>query len=354
MLEPPTIPDSLILSRLRHEYDLRANSLAFLPLGADVNTASYQVKAGGAEYFLKLRKGDFDEISVILPRFLHEQGMAEIIPPLSTQHGRLWGRLEAYHMILYPFVNGQDGYERALTPHRWQVFGSLMADIHAAQLPDELSRRIPGETFSAVWRESVREFLRQVETVELTEPVAVQLAAFMRAQRTKIKALVDLAEQLVIVLKSRVDPWVLCHADIHAGNLLLPEEDPTRLYIVDWDNPLYGPRERDLALIGGSYTWRRAEDVALFYRAYNAGRSSQQDGTYPQAKISPPPPHIDLTAIRYYRCERIIVDIAEFCKELLLSTAGGQDRFQSYRYFTSLFLPGHEVDLALGRDHWTY
>jgi spectinomycin phosphotransferase len=348
MLEPPPVPDSLITSRLRGEYDLQINRLTFLPLGADLNTASYQVEADGTDYFLKLRKGDFNEISVTVPRFLHKQGIDAIITPLPTQNGRLWGRLDAYRMILYPYVAGYDGYERALTPNLWQAFGSLMAHIHAAQLPDELNRRIPHETFTAVWRESVRDFQQQVETVEFTDPVAVQLASFMRAQRTKIKSLVDLADQLAHVLQPRAQLPVLCHGDLHAGNLLLPTADTQGLYIVDWDNPLYAPRERDLALIGGSYTWRQAEDIALFYRGYYAESARHQDGLEPNAKLDVHPADIDPTAIRYYRSERIIVDIVEFCKELLLTTTGGQDRAQSYRYFISLFLPDHEVDLALG------
>ena len=43
MLEKPNISDVLIISRLEAEYDLRVAELAFLPLGADENTAVYRV-----------------------------------------------------------------------------------------------------------------------------------------------------------------------------------------------------------------------------------------------------------------------------------------------------------------------
>jgi hypothetical protein len=56
------------------------------------------------------------------------------------------------------------------------------------------------------------------------------------------------------------------------------------------------------------------------------------------------------TALFYYRCERIVVDIAEFCQQLLDATQGGEDRAGSYPYFTGIFLPDHERELALRGD----
>jgi spectinomycin phosphotransferase len=340
MLEPPALSEELINARLWDEYALRAQRLTFLPLGADVNTAVYRVEVAEADYFLKLRKGDFDEISVAVPHFLHQQGLGTIIAPLATRSGQLWGLLDDYRMILYPFVDGQDGYARSLSPGQWRAFGSTMRAIHNAGLPPELRRRISSEDFSPRWRERVRAFQSQVEggaQAEFTDPIAAQLVAFMRGHRAEITHLVEHTEQLAALMQARAQPWVLCHGDVHPGNLLLPSADPSALYIVDWDNPFYAPRERDLALVGGTYAWRRAEDMALFYHAYH---SMEVDA---QVEIDP-------TALRYYRCERIVVDIAEFCQQLLATTQGGEDRAESYRYFTGIFLPDHELELALRGD----
>lgn len=328
MLEPPDIPETKILARLWDEYGLHAGSLTFLPLGVDANSAVYRVEAGDASYFLKLRMGNFAEVSVLVPRFLYEQGLRAILPPLETRRGGLWGQLDAYRMILYPFVDGQDGYERPLSPRQWQAFGAAMGAIHAAALPPELRRRIPCEAFSSRDRERVRAFQRRAETEAFADPVAADLAAFMRLKRDKIDELVEQAERLAGELRPGPQDWVLCHGDLHPGNLLLPGDAPHELYLVDWDAPLYAPRERDLALIGGTGAWSASEDVERFYRGYSAG------------EINP-------AAIRYYRIERVVADIAEFCEQLLASDAGGEDRIQAYRYFTGAFLPGHEVDLAL-------
>ena len=53
MLDKPDLQDKLLITHLFDAYGLRAAQLAFLPLGADVNTAVYRVRADdGRAYFL--------------------------------------------------------------------------------------------------------------------------------------------------------------------------------------------------------------------------------------------------------------------------------------------------------------
>ncbi len=111
-LKNPIFEDQLILSRLQDEYGLQVSRLTFLPLGADVNTAVYRLETEDASaYFLKLRKGDFDEITVAVPQFLSEQGIRAIIAPLPAKSHQLYASLGAFKLILYPFIEGQNGYE---------------------------------------------------------------------------------------------------------------------------------------------------------------------------------------------------------------------------------------------------
>ena len=153
----------------------------------------------------------------------------------------------------------------------------------------------------------------------------------MQARRGEINHLVERAGQLGLALQDRSLELVLCHADIHAGNLLIGPNDA--LYIVDWDEPILAPKERDLMFIGGGVAneWNSARPEALFYKGYG------------QTKV-------DLMALAYYRYERIIQDIAAFCEQLLLTIEGGEDREQSYLYFTGQFLPNHEVEIANKTD----
>ena len=79
MLEKPGLNDEQIISCLRDEYGLRVEQLSLLPLSADPNTSVYWVAAQPEmNYFLKLRKGDFDEASIAVPNFLEAQTRAKV------------------------------------------------------------------------------------------------------------------------------------------------------------------------------------------------------------------------------------------------------------------------------------
>jgi spectinomycin phosphotransferase len=175
----------------------------------------------------------------------------------------------------------------------------------------------------------VKAFQAQADENEYTDPTSVKLAAFMRARRGEIQHIVARADGLGSALQARSPQRVLCHSDMHAGNLLLGANDA--LYIVDWDNPSFSPKERDLALVGGCSAWHSAGEETLFYQGYG-------------------PAEIDRLALTYYRYERIVQDIAAFCQQLFLTTAGGDDREQSYQYFTGSFLPDHDVEIAIESD----
>jgi spectinomycin phosphotransferase len=257
MLECPEIQDQHIISRLQGEYGLHVKQLTFLPLGADVNTAVFRViTQDEAAYFLKFRRGDFDEICVLVPQFLKAQGIDAIIAPLQTSRHEQWttGRFQADPL---PLHRGKMAGGHTVGP-TVAGFWCCSRAVHAAQVPPALARIIPQETFSPGWRELVREFQAQVETVNFDDPTAAKLAAFMKGKRGEITHLVARAEELARGLRSRSPQFVLCHYDIHAGNLLLGADDA--LYIVDWDNPTFAPKERDLILMGGSAIWNGARE----------------------------------------------------------------------------------------------
>jgi spectinomycin phosphotransferase len=333
MLEKPDVQDELIVARLREEYGLRAVQIAFLPLGADMNTAVYRVVGGdGTLYFLKLRSGVLYETSVALPRFLHDQGVGHIIAPLATRTGYLWASLEAFKLILYPFVDGRNGYEVAMSDRHWRELATVLKCIHSLSLPAALRSRLRQETYSSRWREIALAFLGWIEQDGFADPVATKLAVFLKAKHTAILDLVKRAERLGQALQARSPAFVLCHSDIHAGNVLIDADGA--FYLVDWDDPILAPKERDLMFPGsgqGFLGHTAEEEESLFYQGYG-------------------PAMVDARALAYYRYERIVVDIAEFCRQIFLPGGGDHDREQSFRYLTSNFRPNGTIDVAYRSD----
>ncbi len=245
-----------------------------------------------------------------------------------TTTGRLWAEIDAFKMILYPFVEGRNGYEVEMSANNWRVFGAALRRIHDADLPPALLERVRCETFSGQWRENVKRSLVSVEDGVWVDPVAAKLAEFLGSRRADVLILVERAERLARLLQAQIPPTILCHSDIHAGNLLLDANGA--LYIVDWDDPILAPKERDLMFIGGAQGFRGCsaqEEETLFYRGYG------------QTEIDP-------CALAYYRYERIIQDIAVYCEQLLLSDEGGSDREQSLHYLMSNFQPNGTIEMA--------
>lgn len=334
MLEKPNIPDKLIIFQLQEQYGLQVAQLEFLPLGADMGTAVYRAIAeNGAAYFLKLRRG-FEEIIVTVPLFLRSQGIDEIIVPFETISKRYWADLGEYKMILYPFIEGKDGFETELTDAHRRILGAALRGIHSAQVPPELKRLIPEETFSPKWRESLTSFQKLIENKTFDDPIAAKLADFMKAKRKEIHYLIERTEELAFELQSQSLEFVLCHTDVHGGNILICTDGRLPiLYIVDWDDIIFAPKERDLMFIGGGIDniWQSEREEAVFYKGY--GKTE-----------------INLSALAYHRYERVIEDLVIIGEQLLLSNEGGADRERSYGWFTSNFEPGGTMEIAEKTD----
>lgn len=332
MLEPPDLNSADLAAELARSFGLSISEIVFLPLGADPNTAVYRaVDLEQRAYFVKLR-GSFDPVSVALPDLLREHGSVNVIAPLKTHTGALACDFDRFTLILYPHVEGRDAWETGLTETQWHALGRALRSLHTLTPPPDLAARIRRETYAPLWRDSARAYLSRVEHETWAERVAVQAAALLRGQRDVILDLVDRAGRLAATLQEQPREAVLCHSDIHAGNVLLDAEGV--LHVVDWDDPILAPKERDLMFIGGGlFGGRRAaaEEEALFYAGYGDTQ-------------------VDAVALAYYRYERIIVDIAVYCESLLDTDAGGDDRAQSLHYLASNFEPGQTIDLAYRAD----
>jgi len=333
MLEKPELKDEIIINCLQKKYGVSTEKIVFLPLGGDLSTAVYRVVATDeTPYFCKLRRGVFDETTIELPKFLSKQGIAQIIPLLITKAGELRVELGEFKLILYPFVEGKNGYDVELSESQWADFGAAFKQIHTTIIPSTLISIIRKENYSPEWRERCRNIIERLDSETFDNAVSVDMAMFLRSKREMILGAIERAEQLAHVMVSRSMEFVLCHSDIHPGNILIDTQGT--LFIVDWDYPMLAPKERDLMFIGGGqgfmpYSAEREE--MLFYRGYG------------QAQLDP-------IALAYYRYERCITDISVECERIFSNTLGDSDRAQSLEILQLYFLPNCTMELAYSSD----
>jgi spectinomycin phosphotransferase len=319
--------DGQIIERLRVNYDLTVTGLELLPLGYDSYAEVYRVRASDQSYFLKVKRNQLDELSLLLPGYLKDRGMDQVVAPIRSITGELYCRLDPFSLILYPFIEGRSGWDIGLTDDQWVAFGAILRRLHAIHLPPDLLERMPREAFvpEPKWRAVVDDLQAVIRTRVYENPVEKQLASFWIEHHDEIGLLVDRAEALGRRLRENPPEFVLCHADIHTANLLIDSRG--KLFVVDWDQPVMAPRERDLQFVtvGSFVTGEKSE--RLFFRGYG-----ETD--------------IDPLAMAYYRYARVVEDLGGFAEKVFLMDTTDEAKEDCRRWFEYQFSPGGPVEAA--------
>jgi spectinomycin phosphotransferase len=303
--------------------------LTFLPLGLDAAAGVYRVQAAdGQQYFLKARRGPTPggEPALRLARYLKDQGIAQVVAPLPTADGKLLAQVEQFTLVLYPFIAGQSGMDVGLSERQWTEFGAALGKLHATRLPPDLGSLVRVEDFLP-YPFSVG-FIRRLQPTiherQSDHPTEQALIALWREKRAVIGQVLERAEDLGRRLQASAPAMVLCHADIHTANLLLTEDG--HLFMVDWDQPIFAPKERDLKFIVDDVVGS-LRATARFFQGYGAAE-------------------VDALALAYYRYEWAVQDIGEFARQALEEGGSDESKQEGLRYFQSQFVPGHAVDTA--------
>jgi len=340
--DDPELEAEGIAACLAVHYGLEIASLTYLPIGHDLNAFVYEVGApDGSAYFLKIRAGPVYEPGLLVPSALVERGIPNILAPLRTLDARLWCPFEGYDgytAVLYPFVRGESAKTAGLSGEQWRMFGATLRAVHDNGLADHFRGRLRIEDFALPSAALVRRLLGMVQDAGFESPAAEMLAGFWRENGERILAVLVRAEALGQSLQTWQFEYVLCHSDIHTANILVGEDG--RIWLVDWDGPLIAPRERDLLFVVGSRIAREVlpweED--RFFEGYG-------------------PAEIDPDALIYYRYERIVEDLGEFGKSVLVIPGlSEQERVGEAELAMSFFVPGGDIDRAetITRIWWSW
>lgn len=296
-----------------------------------MNACMYKAKTRDLSYFVKLKRGHSYDISIAILDLLQASGIQQIIAPIQAADGKFTQHIDHFTLTVYPFIEAQNGFCHHLMDDQWVTLGRVLRQVHAFDVPPSIKDRIRKENYSDKWRKIVRSLEIQIDGKLTGDEAALKLQAFMKEHKAIIHRLVDRAQALGEKIQIQSPKFVLCHSDIHGGNVLI--EKNGAIYIVDWDDPIMAPKERDLMFIGGGVAnvWNKAREEECFYKGY--GNT-----------------HIDTTILAYYRHERIVEDIAEYGQALLLTSDRGKDRLEMYRQFIGMFEPSGVIDIAFKTD----
>lgn len=318
-----------IIDYLNQAYNLDGLNIVPLILGGDLKTKKYKLTTKDKiVYFIKLQPWQAPTLATEIQGYLTQTGINHIISPLRNNIGKLYTRIGDYNAILYPYIQGHNGTEKKLSKDHWIQFGSIIKQIHSLDLPKDIISTIPRETFSSAHRDKLSLFFTNIETHSPKNDIGIQTTQFLRSKKETLTEIISITTRLALRLKTISATYVLCHSDIHGWNLMIDMQG--FLYILDWDTVILAPKERDLMFINAGI-WNSGllalEEETLFYKGYGSTA-------------------IDKYAICYYRFERIIQDINEYCDHIFLSDANTKAKVRSLEYIKSNFLKNGTIEKA--------
>lgn len=331
MHDPPNLPEAGLLAALHEHYGIAVRELALLPGGAD--TASFVYRAddqAGQAHFVKLRTAArFSPRSLAVPHALAERGVPHLLAPRSTLAGAPWAELGAYVLTVYPLLEARMAADAGLSEAQWRMFGAAVRQIHESPLPPELRQILPVEQF-APWRRPLLDSLD--EAVAQADEAARALVECWQARRDEIRALAARCDELATELRRAELPLALCHADMHNWNVLVGAD--SALWLVDWDETMLAPKERDLMFVIGGIGRGLVQphETAAFLEGYG-------------------PTAIDARALTYYRYAWAVQDLAAYAEEALMTPdASPEARRAAAKSFVAQLAEGNIVDIARASD----
>jgi len=327
VLSRPDIDDDTVATVLRR-FGLRADRVDFLPIGNDAAAWAYRARTStGESWFVKLRAGQVNLGAHAVPRYLNDHGIRHPVAPVPALDGSLHVPVGRYSLALYPFVCGPSGMDAGLSPRQRVELGTFLRSLHATSLPGNVARLVRRELFVPPWAATVRTIRERASTLGGANRAATLLADTLRSRAAVIDHALRSAEALGRRLRDRKPELVPCHGDLHTANLLV-EGDHIR--VVDWDEVVLAPPERDLMFVVPSDEAAEA----------GAGWSAFADGYGPVA--------IDPLALAYYRYEWVVQEIGDYGARIVLDPNSTEEtRADAVSGLLQLFEPGDVVDAAL-------
>jgi spectinomycin phosphotransferase len=305
--------------------------------GADATAWAWRATdAAGARWFVKARR-DLREAAIRVPIHLAASGFPEVVAARPAATGDPWLEIDGWTVVVMPLVDGPTAFRAGLALDGWRDLGAFARRLHAidvaVDLPADLVALLPVERFRPKATDAAREVDARIDKLDRAglDELSVAVRSRWLAERATIRRIVDLTDAVSDRIRARPapPPRVLCHADFHAANVLVEPSGGIR--IVDWDEVILAPRERDLMFVRGSVVAGRVTDAEAdaFEAAYEAH-------------------DIDGELVAWYRLDWTVQDLEGFAREVLFEPdRDPPTRPRAARIFEALFDADDEVGMAL-------
>lgn len=258
---PETFNDRALLFALAAHWDLRADSVRYVPKGV----GSYHWVAavrGHPGYFVTVDDLDTKpwisdqlqaafaglQVAYETARVLENQaGLSWVVGPLQAIDGSVIVRLsDQYAVTVFPFVEGAAGHWGDQVPHGCRT--ALLRQLAALhQATGDVDARIARRPLDLPERPLLRAALDALDRPwrggPLAEPARLALAGHAETVTGWLAKLDGLARSLGA---ARGEQLVVTHGEPHPGNLIMTGQG---LRLIDWDTVALALPERDLWML---------------------------------------------------------------------------------------------------------
>ena len=301
--------DKDTLIQVTHQgYGIEIADLEFLlrGFGGDCYRAENQA---GDSYFLKLHDPVNNQMTAASSRAfylplmqqLHAQNILPNIPhPLPTFDNKLSMSIHTGELVITNFIDGDLVGFGELSEPILSRLAELVGVLHGCR--NQLKFEHPFiEKFKIVFEQDLLDSFDTLAALNAsTSPGQQLLREIILPQQTslvthleKLKKLQDYA--LNASAQGSMKPMVICHTDLHGGNLMMDKEK--NLHILDWENAMIAPPEHDLFFFAGEPNFWE-----IFWPRYTHHYKNAQ---------------IDWELLRFYFYRRGLEDIADFILRIL-------------------------------------
>ena len=228
-----------LLDFIRFEYGIKADSIA--PAKRGFYGETWRIDTAGRSCFLKLvysaaHKKVYERSFPII-QHLCDHGIDFISRIVKTADGKLSARFDGAVLGVFDWIDGENVQNDKTKVQEYR----MLAKVYTIS-PSGIA--IPREDFSG---NSADEFFEQWNALQ-----DKQLCSLFEKTRAKIEHRAARLRYFATHCQNDTTGFVITHGDA-GGNLI---QNGDRYFIVDWDNPILAPPERD-AWVMCSRDWAR-------------------------------------------------------------------------------------------------
>ena len=337
MIRPPAGAD--LRAALRDGYGFDVERLDAEGEGADAAAWAWRATTiDGRRLFVKLRR-EVRPAAILVPRHLVEIGFREVVAALPTVTGAAWLDIDGWTAVVMDLVDGETAIRGRMDHGGWHRLGAFAAGLHAVHLPADLAALLRVEDFRSTMTGPARTIDERLDGLDPAglDELSVAVRDRWIVERDTIRRIVERTDQLgdrIRARRSAADPagFVVCHADFHAANVLVDRDGA--IHVVDWDEVMLAPRERDLMFVRGSVVAGPVSD----------GDADAFEAGYGRIEV-------DRERLAWYRLDWAVQDVAGYATQVLFEPdrdPPGRPRARSR--FEGQFGPGSQVAIALAAD----